>query len=54
MNPPIRNPAKLLRDARLRYEKVCEQLDALNDEATELESQMLWLQSMIKSRGKRK
>jgi len=48
METAVQNPKKLLRNARIRYERVCEQLDVLNDEATKLESEMLWLQSVIK------
>ncbi|MDD5134573.1 MAG: hypothetical protein PHP01_04080 [Phycisphaerae bacterium] len=48
MEPSVRNSGKLLRNARLKYERVCEQLDVLNEEATKLESEMLWLQSVIK------
>ena len=48
METAVQNPKKLLRNARIRYERVCEQLDVLNDEATKLESEILWLQSVIK------
>jgi len=51
MEPLVRNPEKLLRKARLKYERVCERLDVLNEEATKLESEMLWLQSVIKKQG---
>ena len=54
MKAKVRNPKKLLREARLRYEQVCEQLDTLNSEATDLEAEILWLKSIIKNKSKRK
>ena len=43
-----------LKKARLIYEQVCDHLNALNREATDLESEMLRLQCVIKNKGRRK
>ena len=53
MSTPIHNPGKLLKKAQLRYDEVCEQLDTLNSEATDLESEMLRLQWLIKKKSKK-
>lgn len=36
-----------LEEARKKYEKVCEKLDALNDEAFELEQEIFYLQNKL-------
>ncbi len=53
MSAAEHNPGRLLKKAQLRYEEVCEQLDVLNNEAFELESEMLRLQWLIKKKSKK-
>ena len=39
---------KRLKQAKKEYEKICDKLDALNEEAFTLEQEMMWLSGIIR------